>query len=131
MGANMGSSSTTEKTGRPHSPALGTMTPEQRIARLKRLVSAARALLSFEVGMAHGAHRVVNALYHLGPEFKDSHKVFRQFIEAIPLDIPFGPPRLYMEHKYLLKTDKVLAKIESKYRELILVECMEVIAKYG
>ncbi len=81
--------------------------------------------------MAHGAHRVENALYHLGPEFKDSHKIFQQFIAAIPRDIPFGPPRLHMEPSYLLKTDKVLAKIESKYREPILKECLEIIAKYG
>ena len=58
------------------------MTPEQRESRIKKLVSSARAVLSLQVGLAVGANRISNNLYWLGPEFKDSHPIFQQFIGA-------------------------------------------------
>ncbi len=76
------------------SASLGYMTPEQEIARLAKLVSAAKALLSLQVGLAVGASRVRNALSWLGATYEQKHPVFKDFIDNIPRDIPLGGARL-------------------------------------
>lgn len=107
------------------------MTPEQRESRIKKLVSSARALLSLQVGLAVGANRIINELTWLGPEFKDSYPVFRQFIGSIPASVPLGSARLEWNPEPLLKTDQVLANAERQYREAVLRACIEIINKYG
>lgn len=107
------------------------MTPEQKLARTKKLVSAAKALLSLQTGIAVGAQRIMNCLYLLGPEFEDKHKVFGKFIQAIPSDIPIGSVRLLWNYDPMLKTDKGLAEVENKFRESLLSECVAIIRAYG
>lgn len=52
------------------------MTPEQELARQRKLVSAAKALLSLQVGIAVGAMRVAGVLRWLGRPYEESHTVF-------------------------------------------------------
>ena len=107
------------------------MTLEQKIARTKKLVSAARALLSLQVGLAVGAKRVADALYHLDPEMRGKHTVFSAFYDAIPADIPLGNVRLLWQSDAMIRTDAQLAEIESRYREKLLSECAVIIRTYG
>ena len=104
------------------------MTPEQRESRIRRLVSAAKAVLSLQVGLAVGANRIIGILYHLGPEFRNAHPIFDQFIRSVPPVVPIGGARLLWAPDALMKTDKVLAKTENKYRKSVLVECIQIIA---
>lgn len=103
------------------------MTPDQEASRLKKLASAARALLSQQVGLAVGASRIVNCLTWLGRESEQKHPVFAQFLDAIPRDIPLGGARLLWSPEAMLNTDKRLAPIESEYRERLFRECVEII----
>lgn len=107
------------------------MTPEQKVAQINRLVSAAKALLSLQVGVAVGAQRIDRLLNWLGQEFVAEHKVFGMFLQEIPLSIPLGNSRLLWNPSAMLETDKVLSKIESKYREHLLNEAALIIKKYG
>ncbi len=107
------------------------MTPEQQTARTQRLVSAAKAMLSLQVGLYVGARRIENALVWLGPEFKGKHSVFADFTRAVPLDIPVGTARLLWGPEVVLETDERLASVESKYRTELLMECIEIMRRYG
>lgn len=81
------------------------MTPDQEASRRKKLVSAARAMLSQQVGLAVGASRLVNCLTWLGAESEQKHPVFAQFLDAIPRDIPLGGARLLWNPEAMLQTD--------------------------
>lgn len=107
------------------------MTPEQRDSRIRSLVSSAKALLSLQVGLAVGANRIVGNLYRLGPEFKAAHPIFDQFIRSIPPDVPIGGARLLWAPDALMNTDKVLTKREDRFRKSVLLECIQIIEKYG
>jgi hypothetical protein len=107
------------------------MTPEQREARTRRLVSAARALLSLQVGLYIGARRIENALYFLGPDFQTKHRVFSEFTDAVPRDIPLGSTRLLWDPMVVLETDSKLATVEARFRAQLLAEAVEIIRQYG
>jgi hypothetical protein len=107
------------------------MTPEQKEARTKRLVSAARALLSLQTGLYVGARRIENALDLLGPDFQAKHRIFSTFTDAVPLDIPLGGARLLWEPMAVLKTDSRLATVEARFRAQLLAEAVEIIRQYG
>jgi hypothetical protein len=63
------------------------MTPEQLVARKKKLASAARALITGELGLVRASNHIRRTLDSLGPEKPDSFPIFDQFYNAIPLDI--------------------------------------------
>jgi hypothetical protein len=107
------------------------MTPEQEIARRKKLVKAARATLSMEFGLSFGADRIRAALLNLGGTYEQQHPVFQAFIHDIPADIPFGRVRLLWNPVTMLATDDKLASIEAKYRRKVLDECVKLIAQYS
>ena len=107
------------------------MTPEQEIARLKKLVRAARATLSMEFGLAFGADQISTALVHLGPVYQQKHQIFREFIRAIPADIPYGRARLLWDPAAMLATDKKLAIVENRFRRPVLDECVSILAQYA
>lgn len=106
------------------------MTPEQEAARRAKLVSAAKALLSLQVGIAVGASRVRNVLSWLGPSYELEHPIFGSFIASIPLDIPLGGARLLWNTDVMLETDGRLAQVEAAFRTALLSECVRIIQAY-
>jgi hypothetical protein len=60
-------------------------------------LSAARALLSLQVGLYVGARRIENVLNWLGPDFQTKHRIFSEFADTVPRDIPLGSTRLLWE----------------------------------
>lgn len=107
------------------------MKTEHEGALRKKLASAARAMLSQQVGLSVGALRIVKCLAWLGAEAEQRHPLFRQFLDAIPLDIPLGSARLLWNPEVMLQTDQRLAPIESQHRERLFRECIEIIRIYG
>lgn len=105
------------------------MTPEQQKAREKKLVSAARSVLSLQTGISVGCIRITKILYWLGVNHKDEYPIFEKFLNDT-VGIPIGNERLEWETKALLKEDKKLALIENKYRNSILTACTEIISEY-
>jgi hypothetical protein len=106
------------------------MTPEQRTARIKRLVSAAKALLTLQVGLFVGARRIENVLLSLESEFDKKHRIFSEFTNAVPRDIPLGSARLMWDLEAMLHTDLKLAPVEERFRSKLLAECVIIIRLY-
>ena len=106
------------------------MTPEQEVARKKRLVSAAKALLSLQVGVSIGCVRISKVLYWLGYQDRLPYQVFRQFNQAT-VGLPIGNERLLWSYPALLEQDEKLAKIEGEFRPKVLRACVAIIAQYG
>ena len=106
------------------------MTPEQRTAKIKKLVSAAKALLTLQVGLFVGARRIENVLVSLEPEFDEKHRIFSEFTKAVPRDIPLGSARLMWDTEAMLHTDLKLAPVEERFRSKLLAECVIIIRLY-
>lgn len=106
------------------------MTPEQEIARKKQLVSAAKALLSLQVGISVGCVRIGKILHWLTLQDDEQHQVFNQFNGAT-IGLPIGNERLLWAHPALLEHDAKLAEIEAEFRPKLLGACIAIIDKYG
>lgn len=106
------------------------MTPEQEEARRQRLVSAAKALLSLQVGMGVGCIRVNKALLWLSLQDDLRYQVFWRFIAATR-GLPLGNERLLWAHEALLDCDAKLATIEADFRPKVLRACINIIDAYG
>lgn len=107
------------------------VTHEQKIARIKRLVSAARAVVSGQVGFTVGAFTISNKLFWLGRDWEEKYNVFKEYRSALPLELPVGTERLKWNLDRILEFDPVLAKIEYQYRSRILEACVEIIKQHG
>ncbi|EKL0034378.1 hypothetical protein PP666_004518 [Vibrio vulnificus] len=55
------------------------MTPEQKTARLKRLVSAARSLVTGQQGITLAANHVLRCLYDLGDDWVERYPIYTEF----------------------------------------------------
>jgi hypothetical protein len=106
------------------------MTPDQEIARKKQLVSAAKALLSLQVGIGVGCIRIGKILSWLGLHGQETFEVFQQFFKAT-VGFPIGNERLLWATDALLAKDAELAKIEAIFRPAILAACVAIISTYG
>jgi len=106
------------------------MTPEQEIARKKKLVSAAKSLLSLQSGFGIGCTRINKILFWLGSDYRDRFPVFGQFLKA-SINYPIGNERLLWAYEPLLELDKKLAVVESQFRALIIESCIAIIKEYG
>ena len=107
------------------------MTPEQEVARKRRVVSAARRLLSLEAGLVTGASRLRYALRYLGDEHEQRFPTFGRFLDAIPGPTPLGELRLVCAEEFLLRTDAQLAAVEAMFREPIMRECLAVLNEFN
>jgi len=110
--------------------AMASMTPEQETARKKQLVSAAKALLSLQVGISIGSLRISKILLWLGLQSDEHFQVFHQFNRAI-LGFPVGNERLLWAYPALLEHDAELARIEAEFRPRLLNACIAIINQYG
>lgn len=98
--------------------------------QIKRLVSAARTMISMQVGLAVGAVRLAGILGELGECYETRHGVVAEFMAAIPSDVPVGTARLYCTPQVLLERDAVLAAVEARFRRRLLQECMDMVRLY-
>ena len=106
------------------------MNPEQEVARKKQLVSAAKALVSLQVGIGVGCVRINKLLIWLRLDGNEEHQVFRQFNKAT-VGLPIGNERLLWATDALLQQDTKLSKIEAKFRPAIMRACVNIIGTYG
>lgn len=98
--------------------------------QLKRLVSAARTMISMQVGLSVGAVRLAGILRELGECHETRHAVVAEFLAAIPSDVPVGTARLYCTPQVLLERDAVLGAVEARFRRRLLQECMDMVRLY-
>jgi hypothetical protein len=106
------------------------MTPEQEIARKKRLVSASRSLVAGQQGLTIASNRILSCLYDLGDEWVDKHSVFKEYRNALPMEVPVGTERLHWSFDKLLELDPILADLEYRFRAKLMAECCNIITKY-
>lgn len=99
---------------------------------LKKLVSNARAIISNQVALPLGIHKLLKIVYWINQ------------VEPLPIDLtlvneyygqilnyPLGSDRLLWERMKLLQLDAELEEINRRYREDLLLKCFEIIDSYS
>lgn len=107
------------------------ITEKQSIARKKKLVSSAKAMISGQVGITVGAMAVANKLRQLGEEWSKAYPIFKVYYSELPMDLPIGSERLNWNIEKLLALDPELAQLEFKYRAKLFEACATIINKHG
>jgi hypothetical protein len=103
---------------------------EQKIARTKRLVAAARSVFSGETGISTGADIIHNKLCRLGEDWINRYDIFEKYV-TLPTIVPSGSLRLLWNPDRVLDVDAKLAKRELKYRRKIMEACVEIIKNHS
>ena len=99
---------------------------------LKKLVSAARAVISNQVALPFGVIRIVRILAWLQPLSDVEYPIFRSFLyEAERQSLPLSTDRLLWNPDKLAEKDEQLQEIVERYRKDIIEECWNITKAYG
>lgn len=107
------------------------ITKEQEVARIKKLVSSAKAMISGQVGITVGALAISNKLGWLGEEWNEKYPIFKKYYSALPTELPIGSDRLNWNLEKLLELDPELANFEFKYRSELFKACANIINQHS
>jgi hypothetical protein len=103
---------------------------ERDEALLRKLVSAARALVTYQVGLPHGITRIFKILSWLGWESEDEYLLFKAY-GSETVDLPIGTERLLCEREALRRFDERLKQINASYRDEVFEKCFDIIDRFG
>jgi Protein of unknown function (DUF2489) len=102
--------------------------PDKRTSNLRKLVSAARSILTYQTSLPLGCQRAARILYTLRP-FEIDFPIFREFLDATR-DLPTGTERLHWQRDALRERDAQLEKIIRRYRDKVFDACYEILDRY-
>jgi hypothetical protein len=104
--------------------------PDKRTSYLKKLVSAARAVVTYQAGLPFGCARVGALLSALRPFEAVDHPVFREYRNAIA-NLPVGTERLHWARESLREKDIQLEAITREFRDRLFEACYDIIDRYA
>ena len=104
--------------------------PEKRTLHLQKLVGAARAVVTYQVGLPHGCTRIRAILFWLRPFEWIDLPVFEEYRTAT-LDLPTGTERLHWNREALWERDVRLEAINHEFRDRIFEVCYSIIDRYA
>ncbi len=105
--------------------------PPQSVTHLKKLVSAARAIVTYQVGLPVGSIRIGRILSSLQPLIELSYPVFDEYLKALT-GLPISSERLEWSRERSLRVhDKKLEAANIKFRDAIFEACYEIIDSHG
>ena len=108
-----------------------TIQSDKSQAHLKKLVSSARALVTYQVGIPHGCKRLNGVLSWLRLDGIDLHyPVFREYLSEVEA-FPIGSERLIWDRDRLMALDQKLEAINRKYRDRVFACGFEIIDRFG
>jgi Protein of unknown function (DUF2489) len=104
--------------------------PDERTSYLRKLVSVARSIVTYQVGIPLGCTRAAGLLTSLEPFEKLEFPVFAEFRNAV-LSLPIGTERLHWDRAALRERDIRLEKVIRDFRDRIFDACYVIIDRYG
>jgi hypothetical protein len=104
--------------------------PPKSVSYLKKLVSAARAIVTYQVGLPVGCVRVSRVLSWLRPYKELPYPVFDEYLQELRT-LPISSERLEWNREALQEADKKLEVVSRRFRNKIFEACYEIIDSYG
>jgi hypothetical protein len=90
----------------------------KRDAYAKKLVAAARSIVTYELSLPRGCQRVRRALDWLRPFEDELPTVFDDYLRAVS-QLPIGKERLEWDRKVLKEKDRSIEAVTVKFRDAI------------
>jgi hypothetical protein len=104
--------------------------PPKSVSYLKQLVSAAQAIVTYQVGLPVGCVRIRRLIVWLRPHNDLSYPVFDEYLNLLS-GLPISSERLKWRRDALREQDKKLEAANRKYRDAIFEACYEIIDSHG
>ena len=104
--------------------------PSKRDTAAKKVVSAARSILTYQIGLPVGCQRMRRALTWLEPHETNLPTVFDEYLAAT-LGLPIGPERLEWDRKILHEKDTALENINQRFLERVFDTCWSLVDRFA
>ena len=104
--------------------------PPKSVSYLKQLVSAARAIVTYQVGLPFGCIRIRKILIWIRPHKQLSYPVFDEYLDSLS-GLPISSERLMWSRDALREADKKLEAASRRFRDGIFEACYEIIDLHG
>src|SRR5438067_983704 len=98
--------------------------PDKRTSFLRKLVSTARSVVTYQVGLPLGCIRLNGILGWLQPHERLDYPVFAEYLDATR-DLPIGSERLHWNHEALRERDVRLEAINQEFRDRVFEACYD------
>jgi hypothetical protein len=105
------------------------LTPARDIAA-RKVSSAARAILTDQIGFSAGCQRLNRALLWLSPYEGNLPTIIDEYMKAV-VGLPIGSERLGWQREALREKDIVLESVNQRFRGRILETCWALIDRFG
>ena len=105
---------------------------EKRDSCLQKLVSASRAILTYQVGLPHGCKRIdgiLSTLRDLEKSEPVAYPVFGEYLGAIH-EFPTGTERLHWNRDALRERDVHLEAINRQFRDRLFDACYDILERH-
>ena len=104
--------------------------PDKRNSLLRQLVSAARSIVTYQVGLPVGCIRLNKVLFWLRPHKNLDYPIFEEYLAATR-DLPISSERLHWNRESLREHDKRIEAINQKFRNRVFNACYDIIQQYA
>jgi hypothetical protein len=104
--------------------------PSKRDVAAKKVVLAARAIVTYQIGLPVGCQRISRALVWLKPHEISLPTIFDDYL-AETVGLPIGSERLEWDRKTLHQKDIALENINQQFRDRIFDACWALISRFA
>lgn len=104
--------------------------PSKRDSAARKVVAAARSIVTYQIGLPQGCLRVNRALAWLAPYETGLPTVFEDYLKEVRL-LPIGSERLAWNRKVLGEKDVALEAANQRFRNQIFDSCWSLIERFA
>jgi hypothetical protein len=103
---------------------------EERRHHIDKLVSNARAIITYQVGLPVGCLRMARLLYSLQALGSFEYPAFGEYLLEVE-NLPISSERLHWARDALRKVDECLDKTNAKFRDRVFEACHDIIDAFA
>jgi hypothetical protein len=104
--------------------------PSKRDSAARKVVAAARSIVTYQIGLPEGCRRMSRALGWLAPYETGLPTVFEDYLKEVRL-LPTGSERLSWNRKILQERDIALETANQRFRNQIFDSCWTLIERFA
>jgi hypothetical protein len=104
--------------------------PSKRDSAAKKVVAAARSLVTYQIGLPAGCQQMSRTLVWLAPYETDLPTVFDEYLSQVR-GLPLGSERLLWNRKVLQEKDVELEATNQRFRDQLFDTCWTIIDRFA
>ena len=104
--------------------------PTKRDSAARKVVAAARSIVTYQIGLSAGCQRMRRALLWLAPYETDLPAIFEEYMQEVQ-GLPIGSERLLWDRKVLREKDAMLETTNQRFRDRVFDTCWTIIDRFA